>query len=369
MKKLLPKFQDLSKEQDAVYSMSLDGNHVVSGPPGTGKTVMALYRAQALNIDDRAAQVLMHSNVLKQYTLLAAKEVDVEGSVETFHRWIGRFWTEHFDAPAPKMEGDEWAFDWSAMAAAFARRPPRPDTLADLLVDEGQDLSPHFYQLVSMMATNVTVFADENQKLFPDNSTIDEIASGLGRRTESHRLTRNYRNTREIAALAAHFYCGTPSGIPDPPHREGDLPLLRRFSDLTAFIELVARYEKNYSDRSIGVILPNKRLQKQVYNKLSYRKPRNPVEAYIGSYREHRKLDFTTPGIKILNYWQVKGLEFDAVFVPELQLVTGDPTSAETRMRFYVVFSRAREELILSYTGTEEPAIVKDVPDDILERL
>lgn len=369
MKKLLPTFQELSKEQDAVYSMSLDGNHVVAGPPGTGKTVMALYRAQALNIDDRRAHVLMHSNTLKQYTRLAAAEVEVEGSVDTFHRWFARFWEGHFGCSPPKIAGDQWAFDWDEIARAFARKPPRADTLPDLLVDEGQDLSPSFYQLVSMMASNVSVFADENQKLFPNNSTLDEIRRGLGRRTEVHKLTRNYRNTVEIAALAAHFYCGGPTGIPEPPEREGDVPLLRRFDGLNEFIELLARYEKNFSDRSIGVILPDRYLEKQVFNKLNHRRPRNPVQAYISQYPQHRVIDFEQPGVKIFNYWQVKGLEFDTVFVPELQRVTQDPTSAEVRMRFYVVFSRAREELILSYCGDREPPIVADVPQDLLERM
>jgi DNA helicase IV len=365
----LPSFQELSKEQDGVYTLPLDGSHLITGPPGTGKTVMALYRAQALGIDDRSCTILMHSKVLKQYTNLAAAEVKALGSVETFHSWFWGFWRKYYSGTPPKLDGDPWAFDWSEITARFTSSPPARDTLCDLLIDEGQDLSPRFYQLVRMIAPNITVFADENQKLFPDNSTIEEIRVALGRRSEVHRLTRNYRNTAEIARLAARFYCGAPTGIPEPPTREGEVPVLRNFKNLTDLVEIVSRYEKTYSDRSIGVIAPNKKTQKSLYNRLSARTPKNPVQAYISGQVEHDRIDFNMPGIKILNYWTAKGLEFDSLFVPELQQVTGDSSSAEIKMRFYVVFSRAREELFLSYTGDGgEPPLVADIPDEILER-
>ena len=68
----LPAFEDLSKEQDLIYNLDLDGNYLVSGPPGTGKSVMALYRAQVLTFDDREPALLMYNNVLQQYTAQAA---------------------------------------------------------------------------------------------------------------------------------------------------------------------------------------------------------------------------------------------------------------------------------------------------------
>lgn len=365
----LPSFQELSKEQDGVYTMPLEGNFLVTGPPGTGKTVMALYRAQALAIDDRESQILMHSKVLKQYASLAAKEVDALGSVHTFHSWFWAFWRKHYGRRVPKVDSDPWAFDWHAIAAHFSANPPPADTLSDLLIDEGQDLSPSFYQLVKMMSANTTVFADENQKLFPDNSTLEEIRRSLGRHTQVFELTRNYRNTKEIAQLAAWFYCGSPTGIPEPPDREGDVPVLRSHGSLNDFVDSTARYAKTYSDRMIGVVAPSKATQRRLFNRLSARDLPNPVQTYVSGSADHAEVDFSRPGIVVLNYWTIKGLEFDTLFVPELQQVTQDPTSAEARMRFYVVLSRARNELYLSYTGSEaEPRIVVDIPTELLER-
>jgi hypothetical protein len=48
--------------------------------------------------------------------------------------------------------------------------------------------------------------------------------------------------------------------------------------------------------------------------------------------------------------------------VPELQQVTADATSAATRMMFYVVTSRARDELHLSWSGASKtPDIVANL--------
>lgn len=85
-----PGYEDLSLEQDEVYNLPLDGKSLVSGPPGTGKSVMALYRAQALSIDDRTPAILMFNNVLKQYIALHAAKLGVADGVETFHCWFRR---------------------------------------------------------------------------------------------------------------------------------------------------------------------------------------------------------------------------------------------------------------------------------------
>ena len=42
----LPDIQDLSKEQEAVRALPREGQHLIVGGPGTGKTVVALIRAR-----------------------------------------------------------------------------------------------------------------------------------------------------------------------------------------------------------------------------------------------------------------------------------------------------------------------------------
>ncbi len=357
----LPAFEDLSKEQDLIYNLDLDGNYLVSGPPGTGKSVMALYRAQVLTFDDREPAILMYNNVLQQYTAQAAEAIDVAGFVRTFHSWIWRFWREHFKQRPPMLEGNSYSHNWAEMTSQFFASPPDCDTLVDLLVDEGQDLSLGFFRLTRYFAKNITVFADENQQLSNENTTLDEIARAINADGKLE-LKRNYRNTAEIAAVAAKFYSGTSTGIPDLPTRHGEKPTLRRFGSDADLADFVARYVKSRSNLSIGIACENKQMQYRILRLLEQRKVPVPVQMYVSGNKQHKTLDFEAPAVTIVNFRSLKGLEFDTLFVPELQQHSADPTSAATRMLFYVVMSRARDELHLSYSGRGAfPPILSDV--------
>ena len=357
----LPAFEDLSKEQDLIYNLDLDGNYLVSGPPGTGKSVMALYRAQVLTFDDREPALLMYNNVLQQYTAQAADALEVAGFVRTFHSWIWRFWREHFKRQPPTLEGNSYVHDWAEMTDQFFASPPDPATLADLLVDEGQDLPLGFFRLTRFFTTNITVFADENQQLSDQNTTLDEIAKAITA-DEQLELKRNYRNTAEIAAVAAKFYCGTPTGIPELPTRHGEKPTLRRYDSDAELADFVARYVKARNNLTIGVACENQRMQYRLLRLLEERKLPVPVQMYVSGHKQHKVLDFDVPAVTIVNFRSLKGLEFDTLFVPELQQHSADPTSAATRMMFYVVMSRARDELHLSYSGSGGvPPILSDV--------
>lgn len=354
----LPAFEDLSKEQDLVYNMDLDGNYLVSGPPGTGKSVMALYRAQVLTFDERQPAVLMYSKALQQYTEQAAKELDVAGHVTTFHSWFWNSWREWYGASPPTITGDSYTADWAEVAETFMADPPELASLSDLIVDEGQDLALGFFRIARLVARNATVFADENQQLFEHNTTLREIGASIGAK-EHLVLRRNYRNTAEIAAVAATYFCGAPTGIPDPPERHGDKPTLRRYATLGDFADLVARYVSARTNLAVGIACPSRRLQVKLYQELDKRKLALPVQQYTSRHPVHGVLDFESPAVTLVNYPSLKGLEFDTLFVPELQQVTRDATAASTRMMFYVVMSRARDELHLAWSGTSDaPPVV-----------
>lgn len=323
---------------------------------------MALYRAQWLTFDDREPALLMYNNVLQQYTEQAADTLEVAGFVRTFHSWIWRFWSEHFKAKPPTMEGNPYEHDWAEMTLQFFANPPDLGTLSDLLVDEGQDLPLGFYRLARFFAKNITVFADENQQLTDHNTTLKEIAAAI-KATEQVELRRNYRNTAEIAAVAAKYYAGAPTGIPEPPTRHGERPTLRHYDSDVQLADFIARYVKARTNLTIGVACASPWLQKRLLKLLEERRLPVPVQAYFSSDKKrYGRLDFDVPTVTIVHYKSLKGLEFDTVFVPELQQVSVDPTSAATRMMFYVVMSRARNELHLSYSGVGgPPAILNDV--------
>jgi superfamily I DNA/RNA helicase len=360
----LPAYQDLSKEQDRINNLVLDGSHLVVGPPGTGKTVMALYRAKMLKKKRAEVTLLMYSRLLSQYTMAAVQELDIDGVVRTFHSWLWSFYRRLYRKEPPEI--DVFKYDWTAILKVLNVSPPQQNGLPHLIIDEGQDLPKEFFPVARHLAHHLTVFADENQRLWEDNSTIDEIKvySGIDR---VHSLTRNYRNSQEIAQLAAHFYTGLETGIPDLPERHGEKPVMIQQKDLNDAVEFIIRFEHTNADLEIGVFTPTKKLQRKLVNRLQG-KTKNPLEEYVGGQGAGAAvLNFGRPGIKVINFQSAKGLEFDAVFIPELQQIDTSPNDPVLRMKFYVLISRARRYLFLSYSGPDQPRIIGMLPKDLLE--
>lgn len=349
----LPTYQELSKEQDGVYGLPLDGNYLVSGPPGTGKTVMALYRASLLEKGKRPVRLITYSRLLSRYVRSATDTLDMdETSVATMHSWLASFWQKNYKRRLPQVR--PYMPDWAAMFTSIQTDLPKESP--DLIVDEGQDLPREFYTMARLVSNHLTVFADENQRMSDTNSSLAEITYYAMIAAENVKtLTRNYRNTRPIAEYSARFYAGLPSGIPELPTKSGELPVLDSRGTLNDEVQAIVRYAKANEDHEIGVIVPSQKLVKSFRNRLDGKVP--TVRSYLSG--ESAEIAFDDPGVTVLTYNSAKGLEFDAVFLPALNEATHDPGTPETRMVFYVLTSRARDRLFLSYHGDGETPLVR----------
>lgn len=354
-----PTYLDLSEEQqDLLRELPFDGHHVVTGPPGSGKSLLAAQHAGLLALTGVRVHLLTRSNLLRQSL---AVHGDVE--VSTVHAWIHAWHRARTGEPAPTA-AEDW-FDWSelfALAAVEERAEP-----SALVVDEGQDLPRSFYRLCRLLGVPVTVFADECQRITDTQSTLDEISAALGD-CARHHLTHQHRTTRPIAALAARFHTGGTA--PPPPPRTGPAPRLWRYADQRALVSQLVAHAARHPQRTIGVVLRTTRQQLSLHERLERTAPRLRCQVYVGTAAEgrHRTLDLRRPGIRVISRASAKGLEFDSVFVPDVHTDSGDPGAAALRMTYYVLLTRAREEVHLGYEGDREPPLVAGIPPGLLLR-
>ncbi|MFJ5142050.1 DNA helicase [Streptomyces sp. NPDC088707] len=360
-------YLDLTPAQRALLDgLPFDGNHLVDGPPGSGKSVLAAQRAVMLALNGTPVVLLTRSNLLRQslapmVSALCSDRAKV--TVATAHSWLAGW----YGPDAPRTD-DGW-YDWPAFyeraALAEPADPARPLTL---VVDEGQDLPPAFYRLCRILGARTTVFADECQRLTTTHSTLAEITESLGR-CATRDLHGNHRTTRQTAELAARFHTGPHP--PEPPGREGPLPRLHALSHRAAATDLLLGLVANRPDRSIGVVVHSTEAQFELLTRLEQKAPRLRAQMYTSqaSGGRYRTLDLLRPGVVIVHRSSAKGLQFDTVVVPDSEADAAvDPTSGSLRMTYYVMATRARHELHLAYAGDREPGLLRDIPPRVLAR-
>ncbi|MEV5697601.1 AAA family ATPase [Streptomyces anthocyanicus] len=342
-------------QRDCLDALPLTGNHVVSGPPGSGKSLLAAHRAVHLALTGRPTLLLSRSNLLRQLLRDTVHGLTVPGApveTATVHGWIQR----RFGRDAPRTE-DGW-FDWTALTRQAAATVGEDEETAvpHLVVDEGQDLSPGFYRLARLAAASVTVFADECQRLTETNSTVTEIADALGRSSGRVEIPGNHRNTREIASLAEHFRTG--SAHPDIPARSGVLPVVRHYSGVKDVAEDVTTMAVRQPRHRIGVIVNSLHTAADLMRLLERAGLAQEPQLYSSAATSgrYRDLDLARPGVVLVHRASAKGLDFDTVVIADAESDAGtDPTSATLRMAYYVMITRARERLVLGWQGSRMP--------------
>ncbi len=378
-----PKNTDLSDEQKIIYSEHLDKALLITGPPGTGKTVMAIMRAKRMGeeMESKNAKVplLMKNNTLYEFTEnQTGRDKAIE--VKTLEKYL-----LHKSGLRSERNGREYKFPWATLLRTIRAKNPQEIVQLNLfpkflILDEGQDFPNTLWKIISdiwMKMKSIdknfvpSIMADENQSLdVEQNSSIQDIRDGLSTTKcfnsfKEAKLTRNYRNTREIAAFAEKFYVGNLTEKADSSQcRSGEKPKIiwHRNDYNNRLVERIVNYKKNNPNKTVGIIVANKRSKKPVkllyseianYVKLNKLENTIRVQHYLSG--SIQTLDFDSPNtITVLTKQSCKGLEFDCVFVPRINSLDFDDQGFAYSRDLYVVFHRARDQLFITVGLSDE---------------
>ncbi|MCY9695205.1 RNA polymerase recycling motor HelD [Paenibacillus alginolyticus] len=241
----------------------------------------------------------------------------------------------------------------------------RVGTIRYCLVDEAQDYSPFHYAYLKKLfpRARFTLLGDWNQGIFThanasssdgegqpsEYSSISELMKED--ETETIRLVKSYRSTREIVDFASRVL---PGGEPiEPFSRSGEAPRVLRAADdgrLSRLVAEAAIARRDGGASSVAIICKTERETRRAYASL---KPLLPGLARITKETLHYEA-----GVMILPAYLAKGLEFDAVILYD----AGAAVYAEAKERklFYTACTRALHHLDVFYLGELTPFLLNE---------
>jgi len=371
----LPGVDDLNKSQDKVLRLPEDGQFLIVGGPGTGKSVVALLRAMKYQKSNDYA-FLTFNKVL----LTATKQlVPFKLNSFTLDSWLGKAYWKAFKEYLPNMKKADRVPDYDKIMTNLEDNGIE-ESSHHIIIDEGQDKPAKYYEsLMHFGIENFFIVADQNQQITEENSTRQELSDLLGLEVDDViELKENYRNSRSIGVLNSHFFTDPSSPLPQLPSKYKislGIPILYSYQNYQSCIKLILREADRDNRNLIGVIVANNELR-DIYVKelndmeINLDNPKATVSTYSSKDTKNPNIDFSCSGIVVLNDKSIKGLEFDIVYIliDGFSIYNNDIDSM--KKRFYVMSSRAIKKLLFfkhdNYKGGVEEILPTD--ENILKR-
>ena len=132
-------------------------------------------------------------------------------------------------------------------------------------------------------------------------------------------------------------------------------------------------------NKLIGIITPDNKVRLKYFNILNEIIQKEQNEILLTTYfskkniKDMEKMRFDKGGIMVINAKSCKGLEFDRVYIADINKFQVEENSDVTKKLFYVMTSRAREKVIMLRDINDNSCPVIDykilpTDDNILKR-
>lgn len=342
----LPNNDDLSKEQEKVLRLPLNGVYLITGAPGTGKSVVGLLRTKS---DEKYIFLAYNKVLLKS----CKDQSELKDRVFTLDFFLRKLYKDNFKEDGFESAFDEWKpnLDYIIQKASAAKI--KENNLA-LVIDEAQDKPVKFYEALYCFGyRNFCFLADQNQQITEECSTYSDIIDMFDIDKQNiFELKENYRNSKVIAKFCSYFHTDSFTQKPELPKETGFNPNPQIITDPNELISHIKNELENYPKHLIGIFVNSNRVREHICNRLAQSNIK--ASSYQTSDKEV-KINFKKGGVVVLNDRSAKGLEFDVVYIVPFGFKIFDENSI--KRRFYVMASRARKKLFIALSGKDAQKI------------
>lgn len=313
----LPRFSKLTDNQKLALEES--GAIALSGGPGSGKTVVSLWRhIRNYEIGGISSLLLTYTKTLEFYLkhTAAKKNQKASTNISRTKKWTFSACKSHFD---------------------------------EIIIDEAQDVSIDLYNTINNFADEVSYGADDAQGVYKDGCSKNDLES-LFENNEEYELAQNFRNSKEILQFTKAVFpdLSIPHNVLASSSETGIKPfvqVLGRYNFEDSAIKNIIEITEEYPEatHNIGILVPSAK-QVDLYQSLLHEK--------VDCSKYHSKMpDFESlERIHITTFKSAKGLEFDSVIIPSFDSYNWFIEKTEGRFTesdYYVALTRAKRNLFL----------------------
>lgn len=320
----LPNLEELTLPQQA----ALNETELIalSGGPGTGKSVVSIYRHLANHSNGNNSLLLTYTTTLARYLSECCRLRNEDASLN--------------------------------VRSAYAGCPRIGEHFTEVIIDEAQDLDAEYFERLSRF--NISYGADDAQILYPEHSSSKVELEDRFPDNVEYVLDRNFRSTLAIMTFARVAFPNAfiPQNTLDAlANNPGEKPTLIVTNGNPLFDRQAKRRRNNAIQQiietfradthNIAILLPFKNTVEKYHEILS------DMNIPHSIYYEDQNIfpDGCPPidNVHITTFKSAKGLEFDTVLVPDFGAMDYLCSNFDVLdwKDFYVAVTRARTNLYL----------------------
>lgn len=333
------KESDLEKDdyEHRVLHAVLDKSMIVSGCAGSGKSVLALIKAQRIQKEKKTEnyQIIVFTKALCKYMNAGRDELELKNEFTYYWKF------QDNDCPSSDY----------------------------VIVDEIQDFTKdEIMQFINSTNKHFFFFGDTAQSIYDglkDTMPVNRISSIVpnNKDFEIFNLLYNYRLPLSVAKVVQYVGVGLPpfsSSIYKSPEKA--IPHFIQYDSLSSQIKAISRMINNGNVSDVGILLHHNEDVKKVSdmlnaNRINHELKYEDKENWRNSINN---LDFTTENPKVMTYHSAKGLQFGTVFLPAVKSCEND----SDRKALYVAMTRTYRNLFVMYSGSL-PYPLSNIPNEL----
>ena len=332
--------ESMDDEQLDLIGDTIDKSMIVAGCAGSGKSVIAMYKAQQILESKGDVILIAYTKSLNRY-MRQGKENSLDERFFYHWQWI--------DQGMPKADY--------------------------IIVDEIQDFDrEEIMQFINAARKCFFFFGDTAQSIYrafgKETLTIDQISSMTGIKVS--RLYNNYRLPKPIAKITQGYLGLTEEK--DKVREYSESLYLSKENTLPVFIKCNSKQEQinrivsiinDNKYRNVGILVPENDLVLEIMNAFTTSKFACEFK-YNAGYNDSKNkdtLNFKSERPKLMTYHSAKGLQFETVILPFYQ----GANNSDEKKALYVAMTRTYRNLYVLYNGDlKEP--LRSVPERLFDR-